>query len=188
MLAGERRPLCDRTPASGEGGVRSCARPRPPIAGSAASTAGGSSRCESESGAGRGCRTSSERAWSSGSLAFSLAHPGCGRKRISAELAREKWGGLRISPNGICARLAPVRAHHPHSAPEPGRRLRRPLGELRRLDGVDAAAAGERAERGHTLNGRAPRLAAPCRTSGRSSASRRRLLEHGFGAVDEAAK
>ena len=34
-------------------------------------------------------------------LAFSLAHPGCGRKRISAELAREKWGGLRISPDGI---------------------------------------------------------------------------------------
>jgi len=31
-------------------------------------------------------------------LAFSLAHPGCGPRRISAELAREKWGGLRISP------------------------------------------------------------------------------------------
>jgi transposase InsO family protein len=34
-------------------------------------------------------------------LAFSLAHPGLGPKRISAELAREKWGGLRVSPNGI---------------------------------------------------------------------------------------
>ena len=34
-------------------------------------------------------------------LAFSLAHPGFGPKRISAELAREKWGGLKISPNGI---------------------------------------------------------------------------------------
>jgi transposase InsO family protein len=34
-------------------------------------------------------------------LAFSLAHPGFGPRRISAELAREKWGGLRISPNGI---------------------------------------------------------------------------------------
>lgn len=34
-------------------------------------------------------------------LAFSLAHPGFGPKRISAELARERWGGLRISPNGI---------------------------------------------------------------------------------------
>lgn len=34
-------------------------------------------------------------------LAFSLAYPGFGPKRISAELAREKWGGLRISPNGV---------------------------------------------------------------------------------------
>lgn len=34
-------------------------------------------------------------------LAFSLAQPGLGPKRISAELAREKWGGLRISANGI---------------------------------------------------------------------------------------
>lgn len=34
-------------------------------------------------------------------LAFSLANPGFGPRRISAELAREKWGGLRISPNGI---------------------------------------------------------------------------------------
>jgi len=34
-------------------------------------------------------------------LAFSLAHPGFGPKRISAELRREKWGGLRISASGI---------------------------------------------------------------------------------------
>ncbi len=34
-------------------------------------------------------------------LAFSLAYPGFGPKRISAELARERWGGLRISPNGV---------------------------------------------------------------------------------------
>jgi len=34
-------------------------------------------------------------------LAFALAHPGFGPKRISAELARERWGGLRISANGI---------------------------------------------------------------------------------------
>jgi len=34
-------------------------------------------------------------------LAFSLAHPGFGPLRISAELARDKWGGLRISPNGV---------------------------------------------------------------------------------------
>ncbi len=34
-------------------------------------------------------------------IAFSLGHPGCGPRRISAELAREKWGGLRISEHGV---------------------------------------------------------------------------------------
>jgi transposase InsO family protein len=34
-------------------------------------------------------------------LAFSLAQPGFGPKRISAELQRERWGGLRVSANGV---------------------------------------------------------------------------------------
>jgi transposase InsO family protein len=34
-------------------------------------------------------------------LAFSLAHPGHGPARIAAELARPKWGGIRISANGV---------------------------------------------------------------------------------------
>ena len=34
-------------------------------------------------------------------LAFSLAHPGFGPKRIAAELQREKWGALRVSANGV---------------------------------------------------------------------------------------
>ncbi len=34
-------------------------------------------------------------------IAFTLAHPGFGPKRIAAELARERWGGLRISANGV---------------------------------------------------------------------------------------
>jgi transposase InsO family protein len=33
-------------------------------------------------------------------VAFALGHPGFGPNRISAELARPKWGGIRISPNG----------------------------------------------------------------------------------------
>lgn len=33
-------------------------------------------------------------------VAFALAHPGFGPARISAELRRERWGGLGISPNG----------------------------------------------------------------------------------------
>src|SRR3954469_21439098 len=34
-------------------------------------------------------------------LAFSIAHPGLGPKRVSAELARPKWGGIIVSPNGV---------------------------------------------------------------------------------------
>jgi transposase InsO family protein len=34
-------------------------------------------------------------------LAYALAHPGQGPDRISAELAREKWGGIRLSTNGV---------------------------------------------------------------------------------------
>ena len=34
-------------------------------------------------------------------VAFSLGHPGFGPRRIAAELAREKWGGLRISEHGV---------------------------------------------------------------------------------------
>jgi len=34
-------------------------------------------------------------------LAFCLAHPGYGPRRIASELARPKWGGLRISANGV---------------------------------------------------------------------------------------
>jgi transposase InsO family protein len=34
-------------------------------------------------------------------IAFALGHPGYGPRRIAAELAREKWGGLRISEHGV---------------------------------------------------------------------------------------
>jgi transposase InsO family protein len=34
-------------------------------------------------------------------VAFALAHPGLGPRRISAELARDKWGGIRISAHGV---------------------------------------------------------------------------------------
>jgi transposase InsO family protein len=34
-------------------------------------------------------------------IGFALAHPGFGPRRISAELARRKWGGLRVSQNGV---------------------------------------------------------------------------------------
>jgi hypothetical protein len=34
-------------------------------------------------------------------IAFALGHPGFGPRRIAAELAREKWGGTRISEHGV---------------------------------------------------------------------------------------
>src|SRR4051794_16022489 len=34
-------------------------------------------------------------------IAFALGHPGYGPRRISAELAREMWGGLPISEDGV---------------------------------------------------------------------------------------
>ena len=34
-------------------------------------------------------------------LAFALAHPTVGPQRISDELRRPKWGGFKISPNGV---------------------------------------------------------------------------------------
>jgi transposase InsO family protein len=34
-------------------------------------------------------------------LAFALARPGFGPRRISSELARPKWGGIRISEHGV---------------------------------------------------------------------------------------
>ena len=56
-------------------------------------------------------------------IAFSLGSPGFGPRRISAELAREKWGGIRISEHGVwrvlkrfnlntrCKRLALIARH-----------------------------------------------------------------------------
>ena len=34
-------------------------------------------------------------------IAFCLGHPGFGARRIAAELARPKWGGIRISEHGV---------------------------------------------------------------------------------------
>lgn len=34
-------------------------------------------------------------------LAFALGHPGFGPRRISAELRREKWGGIEVSEHGV---------------------------------------------------------------------------------------
>lgn len=56
-------------------------------------------------------------------LAYSLGHPGQGPRRISAELRRAKWGGIRVSEHGVwrvlrrfnlntrCKRLALIARH-----------------------------------------------------------------------------
>jgi len=75
-------------------------------------------------------------------LAFCLAYPGHGPRRVAAELARERWGGIQISPNGVykCLRrhglstrkdrLALVAGYavppEPARAPEPERHLDAP--------------------------------------------------------------
>ena len=75
-------------------------------------------------------------------LAFCLAYPGYGPRRVAAELARERWGGVRISPNGVHKvlrrhglgtrkdRLALVAGYaargEPERPPEPERHLEAP--------------------------------------------------------------
>jgi transposase InsO family protein len=39
-------------------------------------------------------------------VAFALAHPGLGPRRIASELRREKWGGIVVSHNGVWRVLA----------------------------------------------------------------------------------
>src|SRR3954451_7585171 len=34
-------------------------------------------------------------------LSFAIAHPGLGPRRVAGELARPKWGGVVVSPNGV---------------------------------------------------------------------------------------
>jgi transposase InsO family protein len=72
-------------------------------------------------------------------VAFALGHPGLGPRRISAELQRPRWGGLRVSPSGVwrclgrhglstrAKRLALVAGYaapyEPPRAPEPERHV-----------------------------------------------------------------
>lgn len=34
-------------------------------------------------------------------VSFAIAHLGLGPRRVSSELAREKWAGTRVSPDGV---------------------------------------------------------------------------------------
>jgi transposase InsO family protein len=85
-------------------------------------------------------------------IAFALARPGFGPRRISSELRRPKWGGIRISEHGVwrvlrrfnlnprSKRLAPVARHaSPHELrppiPPPARHIEaREPGEKVQMD------------------------------------------------------
>jgi transposase InsO family protein len=83
-------------------------------------------------------------------IAFALAQPGLGPRRISAELRREKWGGIRISEHGVwrvlrrfnlntrAKRLALIARH----ADPYERRLDREPEELH----IDASEPGEKVQ------------------------------------------
>jgi transposase InsO family protein len=83
-------------------------------------------------------------------VAFSLGHPGFGARRISAELARERWGGVRISEHGVwrvlrrvglntrSRRLALIARHRDPYERKPDR----PPSELH----IDASEPGEKVQ------------------------------------------
>jgi transposase InsO family protein len=83
-------------------------------------------------------------------IAFALGHPGLGPRRISAELAREKWGGIRISEHGVwrvlrrvglntrSKRLALIARHHDRYERKP------PLPPPERH--IDASQPGEKVQ------------------------------------------
>jgi transposase InsO family protein len=83
-------------------------------------------------------------------VVFSLAHPGFGPRRIAAELGRPKWGGIRVSENGVwrvlerfnlntrSKRLALIARHaDPYE--------RKPEREPKELH-IDASRAGEKVQ------------------------------------------
>ena len=60
-------------------------------------------------------------------IAFALARPGFGPRRISAELARDKWGGIRVSEHGVWRVLRRFNLNTEVKAPGARRPPRRPL-------------------------------------------------------------
>src|SRR5512132_716898 len=92
-------------------------------------------------------------------LAFALAQPGLGPRRIAAELARERWGRAQDLGQRGLARALPPRAQHSLPPPRPRRRLRRPLRAPPARTRAGAARRGlpaGRAGRGRLLLRRPP--------------------------------
>ena len=145
------------------------------------STAGAWRRSTCASAAGRGCQTRSAPTWSSGHR-LRLGHPGFGPRRISAELAREKWGGIRISEHGVwrvllrfnlktrAKRLALIARHaDPYERqpdPAPGAPHRRLRARREGADGLLLSSGACRAPR--APSGNTPRSTSPPASPGPS--------------------
>ena len=116
-------------------------------------------------------------------IAFALGHPGFGPRRISAELARAKWGGIRISEHGVwrvlrrfslntrSKRLALIARHADPYERKPERRAKgaatsTPPSPARRCSWTASTSAGCRARRawsGSTRRSTSPRpTPGPC--------------------------
>ena len=88
-------------------------------------------------------------------LAFAIAHPGLGPRRVASELAREKWGGIRVSHTSVwrvlrrhglstrakrCSLVAGYRAPYEPPREPPERHLE--AGRPGELVGVDSFFVG----------------------------------------------
>ena len=89
---------------------------RPTTPGSARSTGTGWRCCGRASGGGRRCPTSCSPMVEERIVASRSAIPASGRERVARELARAKWGGIVVSPNGVWKVSAPPRPEHPRQA------------------------------------------------------------------------
>jgi transposase len=68
-------------------------------------------------------------------IAFALGHPGLGPRRIGAELARTRWGGLRVSPSGVWRCLPRRRGSRPGAGSHPASVAHRQAAPARRASG-----------------------------------------------------
>jgi transposase len=83
-------------------------------------------------------------------VAFALAYPGFGPRRMASELGRERWGGLVLSHSGVwrCLRRHGLNTRAKrlslvagYAAPNEPRRAPQPSGMWRRQGGVSWSAA-----------------------------------------------
>lgn len=99
-------------------------------------------------------------------VSFSIAHPGLGPRRVASELARENWGGIIVSPNGVwkvlCCHGLNTRAkrlgliagyaapYEPPRTPEPERHI--DVDHPRELVGIDCFYVGRLNVRHTSIN------------------------------------